>query len=126
MPSTWHVSGISRPACGAIQMIRASLQSLGYWTDLAKTLEAGGFDLLFLADVLGAYDVYGGSRDAAVADAAQFPVNDPTLAVSAMAAVTETLGSDSPCRSPTSSRMRWRAVSPHWTTSPKGEWPGIS
>ncbi|SLC93925.1 Possible monooxygenase [Mycobacteroides abscessus subsp. abscessus] len=67
-------------------------KSLGYWTDLAKTLEAGGFDLLFLADVLGAYDVYGGSRDAAVADAAQFPVNDPTLAVSAMAAVTETLG----------------------------------
>lgn len=67
-------------------------KTLSYWTELAKTLEAGGFDLLFLADVLGAYDVYGGSRDAAVIDAAQFPVNDPTLAVSAMAAVTETLG----------------------------------
>ncbi|WP_078327215.1 LLM class flavin-dependent oxidoreductase [Mycobacteroides salmoniphilum] len=67
-------------------------RALGYWTGLARSLEAGGFDLLFLADVLGAYDVYGGSRDAAVVDAAQFPVNDPTLAVSAMAAVTETLG----------------------------------
>ncbi|MBB5917512.1 FMN-dependent oxidoreductase (nitrilotriacetate monooxygenase family) [Nocardia transvalensis] len=67
-------------------------RELGYWTELARTLEAGGFDALFLADVLGAYDVYGGSRDAAVADAAQFPVNDPAMAVSAMAAVTETLG----------------------------------
>lgn len=67
-------------------------RTLSYWTGLARSLEAGGFDLLFLADVLGAYDVYGGSRAAAVADAAQFPVNDPTLAVSAMAAVTETLG----------------------------------
>ncbi|OBB18868.1 5,10-methylene tetrahydromethanopterin reductase [Mycolicibacterium setense] len=67
-------------------------RELKYWTELARTLEAGGFDALFLADVLGVYDVYGGSKDAAVADAAQVPVNDPTLAVSAMAAVTETLG----------------------------------
>ncbi len=67
-------------------------RELGYWTNLARILEAGGFDALFLADVLGVYDVYGGSRDAAVLDAAQFPVNDPTAAVSAMAAVTETLG----------------------------------
>jgi len=67
-------------------------RKLRYWTDLARILEEGGFDALFLADVLGAYDVYGGSRDAAVADAAQFPVNDPAMAVSAMAAVTERLG----------------------------------
>lgn len=67
-------------------------RELGYWTELARILEAGGFDALFLADVLGVYDVYGASRDAAVADAAQFPVNDPTAAVSAMAAVTESLG----------------------------------
>ncbi|MFC4001900.1 LLM class flavin-dependent oxidoreductase [Prauserella oleivorans] len=65
---------------------------LEYWTTLARTLEWGGFDAVFLADVLGVYDVYGGSRDAAVSDAAQFPVNDPAMAVSAMAAVTETLG----------------------------------
>src|SRR6202000_1491218 len=67
-------------------------RELGYWTELARNLEDGGFDTLFLADVLGAYDVYGASRDAAVVDAAQFPVNDPTVPVSAMAAVTETLG----------------------------------
>ncbi|MGV0044392.1 LLM class flavin-dependent oxidoreductase [Mycobacterium colombiense] len=67
-------------------------RELGYWTELARILEAGGFDAVFLADVLGVYDVYGASRDAAVRDAAQFPVNDPTAAVSAMAAVTEGLG----------------------------------
>ncbi|MFF3574445.1 LLM class flavin-dependent oxidoreductase [Nocardia jiangxiensis] len=67
-------------------------RELDYWTELARTLEDGGFDALFLADILGVYDVYGGSRDAAVTDAAQFPVNDPSLAISAMAAVTRTLG----------------------------------
>ncbi|OBI16072.1 LLM class flavin-dependent oxidoreductase [Mycobacterium sp. E2497] len=67
-------------------------RELGYWTELARILEDGGFDALFLADVPGVYDVYGASRDAAVIDAAQFPVNDPTAAVSAMAAVTQTLG----------------------------------
>ena len=64
---------------------------LAYWTDLAKRLEDGGFDCMFIADVLGAYDVYDGSRDAAVRTGAQTPVNDPMMAISAMAAVTERL-----------------------------------
>ncbi|MDR7084791.1 FMN-dependent oxidoreductase (nitrilotriacetate monooxygenase family) [Arthrobacter ginsengisoli] len=63
-----------------------------YWTDLAKLLERGGFDCLFIADVLGFYDVYGGSRDTALRTAAQAPVGDPAIPVSAMAAVTERLG----------------------------------
>ncbi|WP_028936944.1 LLM class flavin-dependent oxidoreductase [Pseudonocardia spinosispora] len=67
-------------------------RDLDYWTELATLLERGGFDALFLADVLGVYDVYGGSRDAAVRQAAQIPVNDPLLAVPAMAAVTDRLG----------------------------------
>ncbi|WP_432495348.1 LLM class flavin-dependent oxidoreductase [Kineococcus auxinigenes] len=67
-------------------------RTLRYWTELARLLERGGFDALFLADVLGVYDVHGGSRDAAVRAAAQVPVNDPLMAVSAMAAVTEQLG----------------------------------
>ena len=65
---------------------------LEYWTDLAKLLERGGFDALFLADVLGVYDVYGNSSAPALRDADQVPLNDPFLAVSAMAAVTERLG----------------------------------
>ncbi len=47
---------------------------------------------MFLADVLGVYDVYGGDARAALATAAQVPVNDPLLLVPAMAAVTKHLG----------------------------------
>ncbi len=66
--------------------------TLDYWTDMARTLERGCFDCLFIADVVGVYDVYRGSAEAALADAAQVPVNDPFAAVSAMAAVTEHVG----------------------------------
>lgn len=65
---------------------------LAYWTELAKTLEAGLFDGLFLADVLGVYDVYGGSPDAALRHGTQVPGGDPSVLVSAMAAVTTNLG----------------------------------
>src|SRR5438067_5063668 len=34
--------------------------TLDYWVELAKLLERGKFDALFLADVLGVYDVYRG------------------------------------------------------------------
>ncbi|GAB3618612.1 LLM class flavin-dependent oxidoreductase [Okibacterium endophyticum] len=67
-------------------------RELGYWTELAKLLERGKFDALFIADVLGTYDVYGGSNEAAIRQGAQVPVNDPLLLASAMAAVTENLG----------------------------------
>src|SRR5688572_17894491 len=46
---------------------------LGYWTELAQTLERGLFDGIFLADVLGVYDVFGGNADAAVRGAIQVP-----------------------------------------------------
>lgn len=65
---------------------------LDYWTDLAVTLERGLFDGLFLADVLGVYDVYGGGPAAALRNAVQIPVNDPLLLVPAMACVTRHLG----------------------------------
>lgn len=65
---------------------------LSYWTDLARTLEAGYFDGIFIADVLGLYDLYGASPDAALIAGAQVPVSDPLPLVSAMAAVTEHLG----------------------------------
>ncbi|NKX86569.1 LLM class flavin-dependent oxidoreductase [Nocardia coubleae] len=65
---------------------------IGYWTELAKLLERGRFDGIFIADVLGTYDVYGGDDTAALRQGAQTPVADPLLLVSAMAAVTEHLG----------------------------------
>jgi FMN-dependent oxidoreductase (nitrilotriacetate monooxygenase family) len=67
-------------------------KDLRQWTEFARLIERGRFDAVFLADVVGTYDVYGGSRDAAVRSAAQVPVNDPMLLVPAMAAVTEHLG----------------------------------
>ena len=67
-------------------------KELGYWTDLARLLERGLFDGLFIADVIGVYDVYGGGPDAALRAGAQVPTNDPMLLVSAMAHVTENLG----------------------------------
>ena len=66
--------------------------TLDYWLDLARTLERGKFDAVFLADVLGIYDVYGGSPSAALAQGVQVPVGDPMLLVPAMAVVTEHLG----------------------------------
>jgi len=65
---------------------------MAYWTGYARRLEAGLFDGVFFADVLGVYDVYGGSADAALRGAVQVPVNDPTLVIPAMAAVTRHLG----------------------------------
>ena len=66
--------------------------SLALWTGLARTLERGCLDGLFLADVLGPYDVFGGTPDAALRHATQVPLGDPMLLVPAMAAVTEHLG----------------------------------
>lgn len=63
-----------------------------YWTELARTLERGKIDGLFIADVLGVYDVYGGNADEALRTAAQVPVNDPLQLLPAMAAATEHLG----------------------------------
>src|SRR5271163_3544471 len=70
----------------------AEYKSLKYWTDVAKILERGKFDGLFIADVLGVYDVYGGNDDAAIRRCAQVPVNDPVLAIPAMAHATQHLG----------------------------------
>jgi FMN-dependent oxidoreductase (nitrilotriacetate monooxygenase family) len=70
----------------------ADYLSLDHWTRLARILERGLFDGLFLADVLGLYDVYQGSPDAALRGGVQVPVNDPMLLIPAMAQATRHLG----------------------------------
>ena len=65
---------------------------LAYWAELARTLERGLIDAVFLADVLGVYDVYAGNADAALRNGIQVPVNDPSLLIPAMAMVTDNLG----------------------------------
>jgi FMN-dependent oxidoreductase (nitrilotriacetate monooxygenase family) len=66
--------------------------NIAYWMELARTLDEGGFDALFLADVLGVYDVLGASADAAIRNAVQVPLIDPVPLIPAMAAVTQRLG----------------------------------
>jgi FMN-dependent oxidoreductase (nitrilotriacetate monooxygenase family) len=63
-----------------------------HWTELAQLLERGRFDAIFLADVLGAYDVYQGSADAALRHAVQAPLNDPLALVPLMSQATKHLG----------------------------------
>lgn len=67
-------------------------KEVDYWVDLARVLERGCFDALFLADVHGTYNVYRGGRETAVRHTVQFPSNDPTLVISAMAYATQHLG----------------------------------
>ncbi|MFB9835763.1 LLM class flavin-dependent oxidoreductase [Actinoallomurus acaciae] len=65
---------------------------LEYWTELARLLERGLFDAVFLADVVGTYDRFRGGPETAIREAVQIPANDPLLVVPAMAAVTRHLG----------------------------------
>jgi alkanesulfonate monooxygenase SsuD/methylene tetrahydromethanopterin reductase-like flavin-dependent oxidoreductase (luciferase family) len=67
-------------------------KDLEYCTELAQILQRGWFDRLFIADVLGVYDVFRGNFDAALRHSARIPVNDPLQLVPAMALVTERLG----------------------------------
>ena len=62
------------------------------WVELAQILEKGCFDALFLADVIGLYDTYGGGPETSILEGMQVPVNDPALLIPAMAYATEHLG----------------------------------
>ncbi|KAJ5161402.1 Nitrilotriacetate monooxygenase component A/pristinamycin IIA synthase subunit A [Penicillium capsulatum] len=65
-----------------------------HWIELAQLLESAKFHGIFIADVLGGYDVYKGPRnlDPAVISGAQWPVNEPLAVVPAMAAATKNIG----------------------------------
>ncbi|WP_239954578.1 LLM class flavin-dependent oxidoreductase [Pantoea sp. Z09] len=67
-------------------------KDISYWTDLARLLEQGLFDGIFIADVIGYYDVYGGNIDTAVREASQIPVNDPLQLAAPIAMATQHLG----------------------------------
>ncbi|GAB1210170.1 hypothetical protein APSETT445_008960 [Aspergillus pseudonomiae] len=67
---------------------------IDHWIELAKLLESAKFHGIFIADVLGGYDVYKGPRnlEPAIVSGAQWPVNEPLAVVPAMAAVTKNIG----------------------------------
>ncbi|KAK8200658.1 hypothetical protein M8818_005973 [Zalaria obscura] len=68
-------------------------KKLKFWTDLAQLLDKANFHAMFIADVLGPYDVYKGpaNHGPAASSGAQYPMNDPLYTVPAMAAVTDNL-----------------------------------
>ncbi len=70
---------------------RHRFADLDYWLELADILEHGGFDGVFLADVIGAYDVFRDGPETALREGLQSPNIDPLLVIPAMAAVTKRL-----------------------------------
>lgn len=67
-------------------------KDIEYWQNIAKIAEKGFFDAIFIADVIGVYDIYGGNDLGALKTALQVPVNDPTQLAVIGAAVTQHLG----------------------------------
>lgn len=57
----------------------ATKTSLDYWIELAKILERGDINALFLADTYGGYDTYENSLDNCIRRAAQWPMTDPSI-----------------------------------------------
>lgn len=86
------VSHIQHGLWGRADTRQLEYASLDPWVDLARILEKGKFDALFLADVVGVYDNYKGGSDTSIREAMQIPVNDPSLLIPAMAHATEHLG----------------------------------
>ncbi len=59
---------------------------------IARVLEAGRFDGLFFADILGLYDLYDGTFDTVVGRGGQACLLDPAVVLPMMARVTEHIG----------------------------------
>jgi len=71
---------------------RERTTGIDYWIELAQVAEEAGFDAVFLADVVGAYDDFRGGPETALREGLQIPNLDPLSVVPVMAAVTKHLG----------------------------------
>jgi long-chain alkane monooxygenase len=71
---------------------RERFNDIEFWTELAQLLEDATFDAMFIADVIGAYDVFRGGPETSLTEGMQIPSNDPLMVIPAMAAVTRNLG----------------------------------
>ncbi|WP_020498703.1 NtaA/DmoA family FMN-dependent monooxygenase [Sciscionella marina] len=84
-----HSHGYWRTPEGRVQL---GYKDLHPWVEEARLLEQARFDTLFLADVVGTYDLDYGDGTATIRNGSQFPGNDPSAIVSALGLVTEHLG----------------------------------
>ncbi|MET3721755.1 MULTISPECIES: LLM class flavin-dependent oxidoreductase [unclassified Arthrobacter] len=71
---------------------QADFNDVTMWIELAKTLEAGLFDAMFFADVVGLYGPSSGGFEVFAREGLQIPSNDPSVLLSALAVNTEHLG----------------------------------
>lgn len=67
-------------------------KDISYWQNVARIAEKGLFDAIFIADVIGVYDIYNNSDVSALRGAVQTPVNDPVQLAAIGAAVTQNVG----------------------------------
>ncbi len=67
-------------------------KDIEYWQNVARISEKGLFDAIFIADVLGVYDIYQNNDINALTYGVQTPVNDPVQLAAIGAAVTKNLG----------------------------------
>jgi len=67
--------------------------TLGFWRELVGAVEAAGFDFFFMAEAIG-YPMNddGEVPEAVIREAVQFPVHDPLLIMSALAATVPRIG----------------------------------
>ncbi|GJD49454.1 Dimethyl-sulfide monooxygenase [Methylobacterium crusticola] len=71
---------------------QADFDDVTVWVDLVRTLEAGLFDAVFFADVVGLYGPVGGDYTVNAREGLQIPSHDPSVLLSALAVSTEHLG----------------------------------
>ena len=69
-----------------------NFNDVNLWVNLAQTLEEGGFEAMFFADVIGLYGNYDGSPDFLIENGLQIPSNDPLVLLSALTVNTKHLG----------------------------------
>lgn len=89
MTPNHHSHGYWRTPEGSIQYRYNELQA---YIDVAKTLERGFVDAMFLADVVGVYDLDYSHPSVAIRAGSEFPGPDPLSAISALGYATENLG----------------------------------
>src|SRR6201997_4825687 len=63
-----------------------------YWQHMARTMERGLFDAMFIADELAPYNTHEGSSDAVVKWAVQCPTHEPSTIVPIITTATRHLG----------------------------------
>ncbi|GAA2248758.1 NtaA/DmoA family FMN-dependent monooxygenase [Herbiconiux moechotypicola] len=67
--------------------------TLAYWQELARALDAGGFDFLFFAEALGyPMTADGAASEVALREGVQFPVLEPLSLITGLAATVDRLG----------------------------------